>query len=45
MFDTDWIINNGYDYFHAEDLPKHPDPKIIEAWEKESEEKKKENEQ
>ena len=34
----------NFDYFHVEDLPKHPDPKILEALAKESEKENEEDE-
>ena len=35
----------NFDYFHSENLPKHPDPKILEAWEKEWEERSRSKEE
>ena len=37
-----WEIST--DYYHGEDLPKHPDPKILKAWAKEAEERERKEE-
>ncbi len=38
-----WQISS--DYFHGEELPKYPDPKILEAWKNKAEEEKTEEDE